>query len=110
MRNLMFIFCFLGLFSCKKENNENDNPLSGLWISEYNDTLNVSEAKLITYTNYESLEKHLFDYKIKNDSLFLFPMQSSNMSDWKGYSYELTGDNLLIRDFFNHNETNFIKK
>jgi len=108
MKNLIFILCLVGLFSCRKD--VDNNPLQGLWISEFKDTINVSEASLLIYMDYETVEKYLFDYKIKNDSLYLFPMQSSNINASKRYYYELNNGNLLIKNFFNHNEINFIKE
>ena len=107
LRNLMYVFCFLGLFSCKKENNSDDNPMQGLWISNNKDTLEVNG--LIKYVNANPYTVYNFGHQVLIDSLFLFPIQSSCRCDWKGYYYNLKGSKLLLYNFFSHNELEFNK-
>jgi hypothetical protein len=73
----------LFIFSCDNDNNNNlDNWIKGLWISEKQDSLCFST---FLYIN----NGPPFEFKIVNDSLKIFPTWSSNLNDWSSYKLEI---------------------
>ena len=104
---LGFAFC---LIECKSENNFNSDPIEkwvqGIWISEKKDTLNFKSDGFLLYNG------RPFLFKFMEDSLSLFPIQSSNLNDIEYYRYKLSREQkeLILYEFFTADSVKFLKE
>jgi hypothetical protein len=111
MRKIFFIllvafsFCFA---TC--ESNNKLEPIEkwvhGIWISEGNDTLNFISDGFLLYNS------RPFFFKFMEDSLSLFPTESSNLNDTRYYRYKLSRKpkELKLYKFFTADSIKFLEK
>jgi len=91
---IILLIAILIMLNCEKNEDEISTNvwIKGLWTSSENDSLCFSTFLIIN----NSLP---FDYNFDEDTMSLFPIQSSNLNDWRHYYYELDRNkNILILD------------
>jgi hypothetical protein len=90
MKNLLFLIMVLITFSCQENSlREVHINLIGNWVSEQKDTLSFIDSSLLVYKNFDPYYTSIYDYYIKEDSISLFPAQSSNLTDRECYYFRV---------------------
>lgn len=86
---------------CNKEDNSNIY-YAGNWVNEKNDTIYFYDSgRLLIYKNFNPYYTILYDYYMKQDSIFLFPAHSSNSDDWKGCPIQCEKNKFTLFQFNN---------
>lgn len=95
---LLLPFFGLALAGCGEENEAGRIPYTGTWTNKQNETLTIEPGN--SFLHFEAPGTFiLYDYYLKNDSIFLFPTHSSNLNDWEGYPFECNNQMIIIYGF-----------
>ena len=85
---------------------DDDFPFSGKWTNERNDTLEFDEGSLL----YKS-DSHFImgPYYLQNDSIFIWPMHSSQLYDYTGYPIEIGDGTITLYNFADMEKITFVR-
>lgn len=92
---ITLLIALLSFIGCE----DDDLKGSGVWKNERGDLFVFTESSLLRYENANPYYMILYDFYIEHDSIFLYPMHSSNLNDWKGYPIQVERKEFTLFQF-----------